>query len=91
MQQWNRTEHLCTKTRARTPLPPHSPCAQDITSELRAKRQRTLLSSTQSASVRKGMIRYVLLVSEVHARASGMTHFVHLESRAVGQGKKEHC
>lgn len=36
---------------------------QDRTSELRAKRQRTLLSSSlQSASVRKGMIRYLLLV-----------------------------
>lgn len=35
---------------------------QDRTLEQRAKRQRTLLSAAQSAHIRKGMIRYLLLV-----------------------------
>lgn len=58
--------HVRTRTRPCLPL-------QDRTSELRAKRRRTLLSSAQSARVRKGMIRYMLLVGRracLHARGA---------------------
>jgi hypothetical protein len=40
---------------------------QDATAELRARRQRAM-SAAQSARIRKGMIRYVMLVSSAAAQ-----------------------
>lgn len=45
-------------------MPPrhHALLEQDATAELRARRQRAIMSAAQSGRIRRGMIRYVLLV-----------------------------